>query len=250
MSASADAMIERPKDREDEYRVRAGHVRLLSIPEHRFVMVDGSGRPGPETFDAREPSIYGTAYGLRFALKRRGVLAKVGPLDTTRSHVETLSAKPPCARPEPRQLVDELADDGLLRGSAPHDDRQQIPQRDDTHQAPVELDRRVTHLRLKHLRSHLADARGRSDRDRAHRHVVADLRRLGIMAGRNGAGEIAFGDDADESLLVERSKLSLHQGESARSGSKDLSLPARSASREEILEQNTGIRTAGSDRII
>jgi hypothetical protein len=81
MSASADSTIERPKDREDEYRVRAGHVRLLSIPEHRFVMVDGSGQPGPETFDARVPGLYGTAYGLRFALKRRGVVAKVGPLE-------------------------------------------------------------------------------------------------------------------------------------------------------------------------
>ena len=79
----------------------------------------------------------------------------------------------------------------------------EISQRDDTNEAPVELDRQMTHLRLEHLRGHLADVRVRRDRDRAHRHVVADLRRLGIMAGRDGAGEIAFGDDADEPLLVE-----------------------------------------------
>jgi hypothetical protein len=73
--------IERPKDREDESRVRRNAVRLLTIPEHRFVMVDGSGPPGGEAFEARMPGLYATAYGLRFALKRRGVVAKVGPLE-------------------------------------------------------------------------------------------------------------------------------------------------------------------------
>jgi hypothetical protein len=74
-------VIERPKDREDEYRVRPGAVRLLSLPEHRFVMVDGSGPPAGEAFEARMPGLYGTAYGLQFALKRRGVPGKVGPLE-------------------------------------------------------------------------------------------------------------------------------------------------------------------------
>ena len=80
-TVSIDVTIERPKDLEDEYRVRSGQVRLLSIPEHRFVMVDGSGPPGGEAFETRMPSLYGTAYGLRFALKRRGIVAKVGPLE-------------------------------------------------------------------------------------------------------------------------------------------------------------------------
>lgn len=78
---SANAAIERPKDREDEYRVRRGSVRLLTIPEHRFVMVDGSGPAGGEAFERRMPGLYGTAYGLRFAQKRRGVERKVGPLE-------------------------------------------------------------------------------------------------------------------------------------------------------------------------
>jgi hypothetical protein len=52
-TATRNAEIERPKDREDEFRVRRGVVRLLSIPEHRFVMVEGSGPPVDEAFQAR-----------------------------------------------------------------------------------------------------------------------------------------------------------------------------------------------------
>lgn len=81
MTGRTAATIERPSDRGDEYRVRTGRVRLLSIPDHRFVMVDGSGPPGGEAFERRIPGLYGTAYGLRFALKRRGVITKVGPLE-------------------------------------------------------------------------------------------------------------------------------------------------------------------------
>lgn len=73
--------IEQPEDRHDEYTVRPGAVRFLKIPEHRFVMVDGSGPPGDEAFHARMPGVYGMAYGLHFALKRRGVMGKVGPLE-------------------------------------------------------------------------------------------------------------------------------------------------------------------------
>jgi hypothetical protein len=73
--------IEVPRDRIDEYRARQGAIRLLSIPRHRFVMVDGTGPPVPEAFEIRMPALYTTAYGLRFALKRRGVPGKVGPLE-------------------------------------------------------------------------------------------------------------------------------------------------------------------------
>jgi hypothetical protein len=66
------AVIERPNDHDDEYRVGRNEVRLLSIPEHRFVMVEGSGPAGGEAFEARMPGLYGVAYGLRSALKRRG----------------------------------------------------------------------------------------------------------------------------------------------------------------------------------
>jgi hypothetical protein len=73
--------IERATSRDDELRVRAGRVRFLTIPNHRFVMIDGSGPPDPAAFEARMPGLYGTAYGLRFALKKRGIERRVGPLE-------------------------------------------------------------------------------------------------------------------------------------------------------------------------
>jgi hypothetical protein len=73
------ATIDRPANRDDELRVRGDRVRFLEIPEHRFVMVDGTGPPVPEAFAARFPALYGFAYGLRFALKARGIDHKVGP---------------------------------------------------------------------------------------------------------------------------------------------------------------------------
>jgi hypothetical protein len=85
---SEQVEIETPKDREDEYRVRRGTVRFLTVPQHRFVMVDGFGPAGGEPFEARMPGLYATAYGLRFALKRRGVIAKVGPLEGLWWHAE------------------------------------------------------------------------------------------------------------------------------------------------------------------
>ena len=44
-------------------------------------MVDGTGQPGDATFGARMPGLYATAYGLHFALKRRGVDVRVGMLE-------------------------------------------------------------------------------------------------------------------------------------------------------------------------
>jgi hypothetical protein len=73
--------IQRPIDRQDELKASAKGIRLLDVPMHRFVMIDGSGPPVPEAFEARMPGLYGVAYGLRFALKARGVEGKVGPLE-------------------------------------------------------------------------------------------------------------------------------------------------------------------------
>ena len=80
MMASA-MTVERPVNRDDELRVRGDHVRFLQIPEHRFVMVDGQGPPAPEAFEARFPALYGYAYGLRFAMKAKGIEHKVGPAE-------------------------------------------------------------------------------------------------------------------------------------------------------------------------
>jgi hypothetical protein len=44
-------------------------------------MIDGDGPAGEAAFAPRMPGVYGTAYPLRFALKKRGVETRVGPLE-------------------------------------------------------------------------------------------------------------------------------------------------------------------------
>jgi hypothetical protein len=68
-------------DRDDELKASRDRIRLLRIPAHRFVMIDGEGPPVPEAFQDRIPGLYGVAYPIRFALKRRGVDGRVGPLE-------------------------------------------------------------------------------------------------------------------------------------------------------------------------
>jgi hypothetical protein len=74
-------IVEHPVDHADELKAPKGRIRILDIPPHRFVMIDGSGAPLPAAFQARMPGLYGTAYGLRAALKARGVVKHVGPLE-------------------------------------------------------------------------------------------------------------------------------------------------------------------------
>jgi hypothetical protein len=73
--------FERPVDRAAELLAKAGAVRFLDLPPARAVMVDSEGVVGPDAFAPLMPGLYGTAYALRFALKRRGVDEKVGPLE-------------------------------------------------------------------------------------------------------------------------------------------------------------------------
>ena len=73
--------FEHPVDRADELAGRPGVVRFLEMPVRRAVMVDGAGAPGPAAFTPRMPALYATAYTLRFALKKRGIVEKVGPLE-------------------------------------------------------------------------------------------------------------------------------------------------------------------------
>ncbi len=79
--APAGVAFERPADRASELKIVRDRVRFLDLPERRFVMIDGEGAPGEAAFAPRMPGLYGTAYPLRFALKRRGVVEKVGPLE-------------------------------------------------------------------------------------------------------------------------------------------------------------------------
>jgi hypothetical protein len=74
-------VFERPSDRNAELRGRPGEIRFLEIAPIRAVLVDGDGQPGEATFGVRMPGLYATAYGLHFALKRRGVERRVGMLE-------------------------------------------------------------------------------------------------------------------------------------------------------------------------
>jgi hypothetical protein len=80
-SASIATTFERPIDRDAELRGKPGVVRFLQLPSRRFVMIDGEGPPGPDAFAPRMPGLYTTAFGLRFRLKDRGLITKVGPLE-------------------------------------------------------------------------------------------------------------------------------------------------------------------------
>ena len=75
------ATFERPLDRDAELRGKPGVVRFLELPPRRVVMIDGEGPPGPDAFAPRMPGLYTTAYKLRFGLKDRGVITRVGPLE-------------------------------------------------------------------------------------------------------------------------------------------------------------------------
>ena len=70
-----------PAGRDAELSGTPGVVRFLELPERRFVMIDGEGPAGEAAFAPRIPGLYATAWTLRFALKRRGVVTKVGPLE-------------------------------------------------------------------------------------------------------------------------------------------------------------------------
>lgn len=68
-------------DRFAEFAGKPGEVRIFDAAPARAVMVDGEGPVGEAAFAPRMPGLYTTAYGLRFALKKRGVDEKVSPLE-------------------------------------------------------------------------------------------------------------------------------------------------------------------------
>jgi hypothetical protein len=79
--AAASVVLEHPVDRADELRGGAGKVRFLEIGPVRAVMIDGQGQVGEAAFAPRMPGLYATAYGLHFALKRRGIERRTGLLE-------------------------------------------------------------------------------------------------------------------------------------------------------------------------
>jgi hypothetical protein len=73
--------FDHPIDYRDEIQARADRVRVLVIPERRYLMIDGTGRPGGSEFGAAMASLYPVAYTLHFALKKRGLDAPIGALE-------------------------------------------------------------------------------------------------------------------------------------------------------------------------
>lgn len=78
---SEPVAFEQPATRDRELTGKPGVVRFLRLPERRFVMIDGDGPAGETAFAPRMPGLYATAWTLRFALKKRGAITKVGPLE-------------------------------------------------------------------------------------------------------------------------------------------------------------------------
>lgn len=76
-----ETTFEVPADAAAAFAGKPGIVRFLALAAVRAVMVDGEGAAGAEAFAPVMPGLYGTAYSLRFVLKRRGVDRKVGPLE-------------------------------------------------------------------------------------------------------------------------------------------------------------------------
>jgi hypothetical protein len=73
--------FETPATRDRELAGKPGVVRFLHLPERPCVMIDGEGPPGEAAFTPRMPGLYTAAWSLRFALKARGLVTKVGPLE-------------------------------------------------------------------------------------------------------------------------------------------------------------------------
>jgi hypothetical protein len=73
--------FDHPLDYRDEISAKPDRVRVLVIPERRYLMIDGTGAPGGEVFAGAMASLYPVAYTLHFALKKRGLEAPVGALE-------------------------------------------------------------------------------------------------------------------------------------------------------------------------
>jgi hypothetical protein len=70
--------FDEPGSDADLLAARVGRTRFLVVPERRHFMIDGHGEPGGPSFQAAFGALYPVAYTLHFALKRRGVTARVG----------------------------------------------------------------------------------------------------------------------------------------------------------------------------
>lgn len=73
--------FDHPRDYRDEIIAKPDRVRIVVIPERRYLMIDGVGTPGETAFQDAMTSLYPVAYTLHFALKKRAIEAPVGALE-------------------------------------------------------------------------------------------------------------------------------------------------------------------------
>jgi hypothetical protein len=59
----------------------AEHVRFVHVPERTYLAIDGTEPPGGPDYVSAIGTLYPVAYALHFALRRRGVKARIGMLD-------------------------------------------------------------------------------------------------------------------------------------------------------------------------
>jgi hypothetical protein len=81
LTALRVADFERPTDYRTESVAETDTIRLLTIPNRRYLTIDGTDEPGAPGFRDAITTLYPVAYTLHFALKRRNVLAPVGALE-------------------------------------------------------------------------------------------------------------------------------------------------------------------------
>ena len=81
MTKPAKITFEYPASYREEINAPATGVRFLKVPKRRYLMIDGTARPGDRGFSDAISSLYPVAYTLHFALKRKGVDAPVGGLE-------------------------------------------------------------------------------------------------------------------------------------------------------------------------
>jgi hypothetical protein len=70
-----------PTSYRDELRAQVDHVKVLVIPERRYLAMQGVGAPGAETFGEAMAALYPVAYALHFALRRHGIEESIGALE-------------------------------------------------------------------------------------------------------------------------------------------------------------------------
>ncbi|HET9782568.1 MAG TPA: GyrI-like domain-containing protein [Candidatus Dormibacteraeota bacterium] len=73
--------FEHPADYKAEVNAPSGRVQFLAIPKRRYLIIEGTARPGEEGFRDAIGTLYPVAYTLHFALKKRGIEAHVGALE-------------------------------------------------------------------------------------------------------------------------------------------------------------------------